>query len=370
MTSELIRPVVAELPPYNAGASMDAIRASFAAGAFAKLDSNENPLGCSETAKTAMLGAVNESARYPDPASPPLLSSLAARLGVATGQVLIGNGSEELIQILYQTVLRNGDRVVTVVPSFGLHELYATVMGASVTKVPATADWRFPVERILGEATAGGPARIVVLSSPSNPMGICLSQPELDALADGLSPETLLVLDEAYIEYLPAAMRNHALERLRSGGKPWMVLRTFSKAYGLAGLRIGYAATDDEELVQCMAKIRTPFNINAVAIAAATAALDDEVHLESCTRAANAQRERLALELEALGYPVVPSSANFVFADAGGPSVQFSDRAKSVGVFIKPWLEPGYETYFRVSAGLSSETDRFLAFAAAWKQRA
>lgn len=360
-SNALIREEVARLPAYNAGASLASIQSRFPDGQFAKLDSNENPMGCCQGARDAMARAIADSDRYPDPSPAPLLAQLSTQMVVPGECLILGNGSEELIQVVYHTVLRPGDHVVTVVPSFGLHELYAAMMGARVTKLAVGSDWCFPVDALIGAANED--ARIVVLSSPSNPMGIRLSPGELDRLLNEVPAHTLIILDEAYIEYLPEAERNDGVCRLARSPNPWLVLRTFSKAYGLAGVRIGYGAAHSSALVEAMAKVRTPFNVNALAIAAATAAVEDVEHLERCTSTANAERERMGGVLRELGFGVVDSTANFLFVDAGRNAVDFAAQAREVGVFVKPWLETGFETYFRVSAGLVEENDRFLAFA-------
>jgi len=357
----LIREEVARLPAYNAGVSLASIQSRFPDGQFAKLDSNENPMGCCQGAKDAMARAIADSERYPEPSPRPLFAHLSSQLAVPSDHLILGNGSEELIQVIYHTVLRPGDHVVTVVPSFGLHELYAAMMGARVTKLRVSSKWRFPVESLIRAANED--ARILVLSSPSNPMGIRLSSDEFDQLVSGVPAHTLIILDEAYIEYLPEADRNDGVRRLAQSQNPWLVLRTFSKAYGLAGVRIGYGAAYSGALVEAMVKVRTPFNVNALAIAAATAALEDVDHLSRCTSTANAERERMAGALRGLGFGIVESTANFLFVDAGRKAVDFAAEAREVGVFVKPWREAGFENYFRVSAGLAEENDRFLAFA-------
>ncbi|WP_347309704.1 aminotransferase class I/II-fold pyridoxal phosphate-dependent enzyme [Defluviimonas sp. SAOS-178_SWC] len=178
----------------------------------------------------------------------------------------------------FRTVLRPGDHVVTVCPSFGLHEFGAQACGAHVTKVPFSPDWSFPLDGLARAMSAEAP-RVLIVSSPSNPAGPAISAAEFGALLAATPADTLVVFDEAYLEYLDPDMRFDAMARLAAGPHPWIVLRTFSTAYGLAGVRVGYGIASAADLVAPMVKARNPFGVNALAVAAARAALRDADYL-------------------------------------------------------------------------------------------
>lgn len=360
MKSDLIRPEIAALPTYNAGLALDRFRARYGIDCLAKLDSNENPAGPCPGVVDAIRDEAAGIARYPDAGNGALREDLAAATGSTTDRLIIGNGSEDLIGAVFRTVLRPGDHVVTICPSFGLHEFGALASGAHVTKVPFNADWSFPVEGMIRAMAAEAP-RVLMFSSPSNPAGPAISADEFDTLLTATPPDTLVVFDEAYLEYLDPAARFDAMARLEAGPNPWLILRTFSKAYGLAGIRVGYGIACDPDLAAQMMKARNPFGVNALAVAAARAALRDADHLaHSVTRAAEG-RVQLARHLSQAGFACAPSQTNFVFFDTGRTATDFAEALRHKGVLIKPWLEEPYTRWARVTIGTEEENRRFLA---------
>lgn len=284
---------------------------------------------------------------------------LGNHLGVPPACIVVGNGSEEMIAAVSRAVLRPGKEVVTVVPSFGLHEIEPLAMGARVTKVAMTPDLGFDVAALVA-AVARAP-RALMLSSPWNPVGPGLSRTKLRRVLRAMSPETLLVFDEAYFEF---ADDMDALAEVRSlaaaSGVRHVALRTFSKAYGLAGLRIGYAICSDEGLAGAVVKAKTPFNVNAAAQAAAIAALGDQGWMQASVARTKAERERVASALRAMGFAPAPSQANFLFFDCGSDSTGLADGLLRDGIIVKPWREAGFERFLRVTIGRPEENDRFL----------
>jgi len=361
----LARNEVQTLPKYNAGVALDRFRETYGIDCRAKLDSNENPYGPSPAALAAVTAKLPAINRYPDAANLALRRKIGAINGVAPDRVIIGNGSEDLINVIYRTALRPGDRVLTVCPSFGLHEFSALACGANVVKIPFNRDWSFPLDQLMAEIRNG--AFVVILSSPSNPAGPFLSQAELERLASAVPRDCLLVLDEAYIEYVDGYSRYNAAKLLARKGKSWIVLRTFSKAYGLAGARIGYGVCFDSEYVELLHKVRNPFAVNALAVAAADAALEDREHVEDCVQRTVGERERVARGLKAAGFAVAPSHTNFLFFDTGTDAVAFAEALRRRGILIKAWLEEPYRSFARVTIGLPEENDIFLAAVAAAK---
>ncbi|MBT9246366.1 histidinol-phosphate transaminase (plasmid) [Gemmobacter fulvus] len=350
-----VNPCVAALPPYNAGMSLTRARALSGRDDLARLASNENADGCSPAVLAALADGGFEPWRYADPACTALREALADRIGVAAEVIVVGNGSEEMIAAISRAVLVAGTQVVTVVPSFGLHEIEPLAAGASVLKVPMTAAAGFDLTA-LEAAIAAGP-RVVFLSSPWNPVGPALDRPALQRLIDAVPPGTLFVLDEAYFEFSDAP---DGIAMLRDSGIAHVVLRTFSKAYGLAGLRVGYAVCSDPELARVIAAAKTPFNVNGAAQRAAIAALADEAWMKASVAGIRAERDRVAAGLAALGLHAAPSQTNFLFFDTGRDSAEVAAALLLEGIIVKPWREKGYESWLRATIGTPAENDRLM----------
>ncbi|MFS8050540.1 histidinol-phosphate transaminase [Rhizobium sp. BR 314] len=350
-----LNPHVAGLPPYNAGMNIAAARLHSGREDIAALASNENPDGCSP-AVAAALASLNP-ARYCDPACTALRAALGEKLGVATDRIVVGNGSEEMIAAVCRAVLRPGAVVATICPGFGLHEIEALANGAVVVKVPMRRDLEFDIAAIIGELEKT-PA-IFFLSSPSNPVGVALGRESLDRIIAAVRPETLLVLDEAYFEFADDNLPD-GLAVLSASSLSFVVLRTFSKAYGLAGLRVGYAVTSDARLAGAMTAAKTPFNVNAAAQIAAVAALRDEAWMRSSVLTLKAERTRVAAAIAAMGLPAVRSQTNFLFIDIRRDSQMAMQHFLSQGIIVKAWKESGFENFIRVTIGTPSDNDRFL----------
>lgn len=353
-----VNPHVAALPAYNAGMTLERARALSGHDDLARLASNENPDGCSPAVLAALAGGGFEPWRYADPACTALREALALRLGVDAGLIVAGNGSEEMIAAISRAVLVAGTRAVTVAPSFGLHEIEPLAAGATVLKVPMTAAAGFDLPA-LEVAIAAGP-RVVFLSSPWNPVGPALDHAALRRLIAAVRPGTLFVLDEAYFEYADANLPD-GIETLRDSGIASVVLRTFSKAYGLAGLRVGYAVCSSPEIARVISAAKTPFNVNGVAQMAALAALKDEVWMKASVVRIVAERSRVTAELAAIGLHSAPSQTNFLFFDTGRDSTGAAAALLQDGIIVKPWREAGYATWLRATIGTAAENDRLIA---------
>ncbi len=353
-----VNPHIAALPAYNAGMSLERARALSGHTDLARLASNENPDGCSPKVLAALASAAFEPWRYADPACTTLREALAARLSVAADEIVIGNGSEEMIAAVSRAVLAADTQVVTVVPSFGLHEIEPMAIGAHVLKVPMTAEAGFDLGA-LEAAIAAGP-RLVFLSSPWNPVGPALDAAALQRLIAAVRPGTLFVLDEAYFEFADATLPD-GLAALKGSGIAYIVLRTFSKAYGLAGLRVGYAICSHPEIARVVASAKTPFNVNGAAQLAALAALDDEAWMKASVARIRAERLRVAVALADAGLNVAPSQTNFLFFDTGRDSADVAAALLQDGIIVKPWRETGFTTWLRATIGTPSDNDRLIA---------
>ncbi len=350
-----LNPHVAGLPPYNAGMNIAAAQKHSGRQDIAALASNENPDGCSPKVAAAL--ADLNPARYCDPACTALRTALSRKLDVPADRIVVGNGSEEMIAAVCRAVLRPDAFVATLCPGFGLHEIGALANGAPVEKVAMRANLDFDIPAIV-TMLARKPA-IFFLSSPSNPVGPALDRDGLEHILSAVPPQTLLVLDEAYFEFTDDDTPD-GLAALAGTDLSWVVLRTFSKAYGLAGLRVGYAVTSDLRLARAMTAAKTPFNVNAAAQTAALVALEDEAWMRASVAAMKQERQRVSQRVATLGFRVAGSQTNFLFIDVGWDSRAALDHFLSKGIIIKPWKEGGYETFIRVTIGSRSENDRFI----------
>lgn len=349
------RAEIAALPAYNAGITPSLARRISQRVDIAALASNENPYGASPAVAVAL--AAVQTSRYSDSASELLRAALAERLEFPLGRILCGNGSEELIAALCRAYLEKDDTVVTISPCFGLHEIEPLAAGARVIKVPMTASLDYDVAR-LEQELAKAP-KLVFLSSPSNPVGKALTGAELERLLAALRPETLFVFDEAYFEMIDPGYPDGAKVLARHTDKSWVVLRTFSKAYGLAGLRVGYGITSHAGIARAMRAALTPFNVNAAAQAAAVAALQDQAWMRDATAKLRRDRAVLSDRLAGIGIRVIPSQTNFLFLDLGVEAAPVAKALLLQGVIVKPWTEVGYTRFLRVSIGTPEENERF-----------
>ena len=358
---ESLRAEVRGLPAYNAGLSGEFVRARYGVPHVAKLGSNENPGGASAAvlAHLAQSTTTGTLALYPDPSCSALRALIAERLAVDPGQLLFGNGSEDLLAIAAHTFLAPGDEVITGIPSFGLHIIYPQSVGARVVTVPMREDFEFEVDALIGAISPR--TRMLIISNPSNPVGCAMNAGEMRRLLSAVSPETLVLWDEAYFEYASGEDGYpDSLAVLRESGLPWLLLRTFSKAYGLAALRVGYGVASAPELAGLMNRVRTPFNINQIAQQAAAVAFGDQAHVAASVGEARKGREWMRAALVGLGMNPARSRANFLFFDCREDAAKLAGRMLEDGVIVKPWREPGYETCMRVSIGSAADNALFI----------
>ncbi|KQP36271.1 histidinol-phosphate transaminase [Pseudorhodoferax sp. Leaf274] len=350
----LARPEVPPLPIYNAGLSSEAVRARHGVDRIARLGSNENPYGPSPRVAQALAGLAQQVLWYPDADSSALRAAIAARSGTTAAHVVVGNGSESILQMLCLALLSPGERVLAQRPAFGLHEIYPRMVGAGVELLDLSPALGFDVDAWCA-ALARGP-KMAMLANPSNPVGCMFGTAAFARLLDATPAGTLLVVDEAYVEYARLTPGfPDALPMLRDRGSAWIVLRTFSKAYGLAGLRVGYGIASDAALVQLLDRVRTPFGVNLAAQLAARAALVDEAHMRQAVARTVVQRDAMARALQAMGLRVAPSATNFLFVDLGRPNGPVNEALLALGVIVKPWKEPGFTQFLRITVGTDED---------------
>lgn len=355
--SVLARDAVSALPVYEPGSPIEDVARDLGfqdASELDKLASNENALGPSPRAIDAMRGQAAGMHRYPDGGAFYLKAGIGRHLDVHPDHILPGNGSNELIELLGHTFLGPGQGIVMADGAFLVYKLVAALFGASVTAVPMT-DYTHDLPRML--AAIGRDTRIVFISNPNNPTGTMVDQAAIDAFMADVPDHVVVCFDEAYIELVPDERRPDVLSYVREG-RNVVVLRTFSKAYGLAGLRVGYAVAP-AECIDLLNHVRQPFNVNAMAQAAALAALDDEEHVCRTRELLAAEFAYLYGEFDRLGLAYVPSEANFMLVRVGeGRAVQ--ERLKRAGAIVRPVDAYGLPDFIRVTVGTHAENERFV----------
>jgi histidinol-phosphate aminotransferase len=354
-----VRTEVRNLPIYNAGVSSDYVRAHYDVQEVAKLGSNENPYDTSPKVLAAIAEAAPNVGLYPDPFCSDLRSLLSERLDVPGDRFGFGNGSDDLISVAVETFLSPGDEVLTLSPSYGLHVIFAQSFGAKTRMVPLWEDYTFDIPGFIAAITPR--TRMIMFSNPSNPVGVSMTADDLCRLVAAIPDTSILVFDEAYFDYGAVdSAYPPFLKMLEECHIPWLVLRTFSKAYGLAGLRVGYGVASDASLISLMDRVRGPFNVNRLAQVAAIAALEDSAYIQECILQTTQERARVAGKLLDMGYRPAPSLANFLFFHARENASELAKRLFPYGVIVKPWREPGFTEHVRVSIGSPKHNDQFL----------
>jgi histidinol-phosphate aminotransferase len=353
--AELANAGVHEQPVYEPGKPIEAVAREYGLDPanIAKLASNENPFGPSPKAIAAGAVALKSAQLYPDGGCHELRQKIAAQRGVSPESILVGNGSNEIIELLGHAFLRPGLEVVMGAQAFIVYKLVTKLFGATPVEVPMS-NFGHDLDAMLAAVTER--TRLLFVASPNNPTGIANAGADLLKLAEGLPEHVILCLDEAYAEYLEQAPD---LSAAIHAGRKVVCMRTFSKIYGLGGLRVGYAY-GDPELIALLHRVRQPFNVNAVAQAAATAALDDLEFVEMCRRENEAGRKVLCEGLTALGFESVGGAANFVLSRVGDGVAVF-EALQRRGLIVRPLAPYGMPEYVRITIGRADENERLLS---------
>lgn len=346
-----ISPDIAGITPYSPGKPIEELERELGISGSIKLASNENPLGPSPKALAVLAEATKTLHRYPDGGGHYLRQALAERWKVAPDQIILGNGSDEIITFLSKVFLEPGDEAVMADPSFVIYKIDVAAVHARPVIVPLK-DHRHDLPAMASRVTSR--TRLVFVCNPNNPTGTYVTAAEVAAFLKAVPPDVIIVFDEAYYEYVTADDYPHTLEILKTG-RPVVLLRTFSKIYGLAGLRIGYGLTTPE-IVQHMNRIRPPFNTNSLAQRAALAALSDEDHVRESRRLNTEGMSLLSGRLAALGLTVIPSQANFLYFDVKQDGKAVFDALLRRGVIVRHLGG----TFLRVTVGLPHENQRFI----------
>lgn len=358
MTKPEIRECLQDIKPYIPGKPVEEVERELGLTGIIKLASNENPLGASPRAIEAMQKNLKRMHSYPDGYSHYLREALSRKQGVQPEQLIFGNGSDEILSFLTLAYVNPGDEVVMATPSFSQYEFATRLAGGVPRQVELTGgDFQYDLDAIL--AAINEKTRLVFLCTPNNPTGTIIRKQELNRFMEKLPEKVLLVLDQAYLEYAVDPDHPTGIEHIEQG-YPVISLRTFSKIYGLAGLRIGYGVAP-VEIVADLNRVRQPFSVNAMAQAAARAALDDEEHVERSRRMVDESRRQLAVGFAELGLKPVPDQANFYFVDLKVDSKEAFQALLKRGVVVRTGDIFGFPTFIRVTHGTAEQNQRFLA---------
>lgn len=342
------------LQPYQPGKPIEALEREYGVRNAIKLASNENPLGPSPLALAALAQAVPSLARYPEGGAVVLKAALAKRLGVAPNQISIGNGSNDILELLARTFVAPGDEVIFSEHAFAVYPIVTQAVGgrAVVTKA---RNWGDDLDAMLAAITER--TKLIFIANPNNPTGTWLRRALLEAFLIAVPACVIVVLDEAYFEYVTESEYPDGIKWL-SRFPNLVVARTFSKIYGLAGLRVGYGVSHPD-VADLLNRVRQPFNVNSLAQVAATAALDDESHVMRSREVNAAGMKQLTAAFAQMGLEHIPSVANFVCVKVGDGARVYEALLRE-GVIVRPVANYGLPQYLRVTIGLAEENRRFL----------
>jgi len=347
-------PGVCELQPYQPGKPTEELERELGITNAVKLASNENPWGCSPSV-ISVIREYTDIGLYPDANGYALKQALSRKLGVRPGQITLGNGSNDVLDLLARVFVGAGDEVVFSQYAFLVYPLVTRATGGVAVVTPAL-EWGHDLTAI-AEAVSGR-TKLVFIANPNNPTGTYVSARRLEGFMDDIPGDVVVVVDEAYFEYVSADDYPDALD-LCVRFPNLVVTRTFSKIHGLASLRVGYAVAS-EDITDLLNRVRQPFNVNSLALAAAESAIADPDHAIRCARDNEEQRGRFVKYCEAKGLPFIPSVANFLTVEFGDRTGAINDALLHKGVIVRPVANYGMPGHLRITVGRDHEMDRLF----------
>jgi len=354
-------PGISGLHPYIPGKPISELEREFGICNSVKLASNENPLGASPKAKVAVAGLLDELARYPDGGGFDLRTALAEFHNIEAEAVTLGNGSNDVLDLIARTFLAPGSEAIFSEHAFAVYPICTQAVGATA-KISAahdgTAGPRFGHDLKAMRALVSEKTRVIFIANPNNPTGTWLTKDELLEFIDSLPSNIIVVVDEAYTEYVEESAYPDATQWLKQYPN-LIVTRTFSKAYGLAALRVGYGLSHPD-VADLLNRVRQPFNVNALALAGALAALHDREHIERSVAINSAGMDQLTAGFKKLGLDYIPSVGNFVCVDVGRLGAEVDDQLLHKGCITRPIGGYGLPQHLRITVGLEDENQRFL----------
>lgn len=349
---------ISEIVPYPPGKPLDELEREYGITGSIKLASNENPWGPSPKAVKAISETLASLHRYPDGSSFYLTEAVSAWVGAASEEIILGNGSNEIIEFLVKVFVENGDEVITSHPSFLMYQKFVQVRGGTNIVIPLHK-LHHDLEKILETITEK--TRIIFMDNPNNPCGTLISRERFDEFLRQVPEYVVVVLDEAYVDFVAPEQRIDVLSYIRNAEEisPVVSLRTFSKAFGLAGLRVGFGLMH-RDIASLMHRVRQPFNINLLGQVGATAALGDNDHYEKTIRETTRGRLWLSKEVEQFGCRAYPSYTNFFLIDVRGDATALYDAMLYKGVIVRSMKAYGFPEFIRITVGTAAENQRFV----------
>lgn len=347
---------IVNLPVYQPGKPVDEVKRQYGLTEVVKLASNENPYGCSPKVKEAIMSELEHTQIYPDGAAVELTTALSQYLNVQPNQLILGAGSDEIILMICRAYLQAGDETVMANPTFSQYKHNATIEGAISVEVPLI-DGKHDLPAML--AAINEKTKIVWVCNPNNPTGTMLTHDEVASFITAVPAHIMIILDEAYIEYTEGTDFPRSLEFLQAHPNV-VILRTFSKAYGLASLRIGYGI-GQPGIIHSINQVRGPFNTTRYAQAAARAALADQAFIQDCAAKNREGIAYLTSEFERLGLSWFPAYGNFIMVETGRPAKEMFEALMKEGVIVRGGHALGYPTKLRVTVGSLQENRVFIA---------
>lgn len=350
------RKVLDKIKPYSPGKPIWELQEELGLTHVIKLASNENPFGPSPKGIAAITSELEELHRYPDADTVDLKTALANKMDVNPDQVIISNGADELITLISSAYLDEGDEIIVPSPSFSEYDFGADLMGAEIIPIPFDDNFQFNVEKILEAITEK--TKLLYICSPNNPTGTYMSKEQFEQLVNNVPEHVLIIFDGAYTHYATAEDYTDGLEFVKAG-KNVLVMQTFSKVYGLAGLRVGYGIAPSE-IVQTILKVKEPFNVNSLAQAAASAAINDEEHV---TKSKEKTKEGANMLYEAfadLKLNYTETESNFILVQFGPDAEQIYDELLKRGIIVRYGKIWGLPEYARVTIGTKEENEFFI----------
>lgn len=356
---DLVQPQILGIHPYLPGKPVSELQRELGLTYISKLASNENPLGASPTVLTAIQNELKEIARYPDGSAYALKAALADFLSISPEQLAIGNGSNELLELVARVFAGPDDEIVYSQYAFAVYPISAQVVGATGIEVPAK-DWGHDLQAMLAAIT--DKTKVIYLANPNNPTGTVFNRVEWEDFINQVPKDVIVVLDEAYIEYAQAQLSDdeyaNGIDYLTSHSN-LLVSRTFSKAYGLASLRVGYMA-GCKEIIQYINQLRAPFNVNHYAQVAAVSALADQGFVEKVLLLNQQGMRQIMDALALLAIDSIPSAGNFLCIDLGEHALKVNQKLLEEGVIVRPVSNYGLPQFLRVSIGTQVENQHFV----------
>ena len=341
------RKTIENLEPYKPGKPISEVKRELGLSDVVKLASNENPLGCSPRAVKAIVDWTNDAALYPDGNCTELRNALASKFNLSPSQFLFGAGTDQILEIIAQTYINPGDETIMGWPSFSRYETVTRIMDGIIIKLPLTDDYRLDLDAFLDAINEK--TRIIWVCNPNNPTGTIITEQEQREFLKNVPENILVVLDEAYYEYVQNSNYPRSVELLNEYDNI-IVLRTFSKIYGLAGLRVGYAISN-ENIIAFLNRVRGPFNVNAAAQAAAAASLNDQEFVQDSIKINQEGKQYLYRAFKDMGLEYIPANGNFIMVNVEKDSLQVFKDLLLKGVIVRSGDIFDMDNWLRITIG-------------------